>query len=141
MAIVDITPCASQPCQLHKGQAYSVNVTFSSGKGALSFSEILVIFGEMLLPTVRTLCILFLFFDLTLIFLSVVAVESQTSTAVVHGVIAGVPVPFPIPIEDGCKSGIQCPIQKQQMYHYLNSLPVKSEYPAVSTCYISNNPL
>ncbi|KAM9340995.1 NPC intracellular cholesterol transporter 2-like [Symphorus nematophorus] len=89
VAVVDINPCASLPCQLHKGQSYSVNVTFSS------------------------------------------AVESKTSTAVVHGIIAGVPVPFPIPIEDGCKSGIQCPIQMQKNYHYLNSLPVKSEYPAI----------
>ncbi|XP_054469581.1 NPC intracellular cholesterol transporter 2-like isoform X1 [Anoplopoma fimbria] len=89
VSIVDIDPCASQPCQLQKGQAYSVNVTFSS------------------------------------------AVDSQTSKAVVHGIIAGVPIPFPIPIEDGCKSGIQCPIQKQQNYHYLNSLPVKKEYPAI----------
>ncbi|GAA6213646.1 epididymal secretory protein E1 [Lates japonicus] len=89
VAMVDISPCATQPCQLHKGQSYSVNVTFNS------------------------------------------AVESQTSKALVHGIIAGVPVPFPIPVEDGCKSGIQCPIQKQQNYHYLNSLPVKSEYPAI----------
>lgn len=28
---VDINPCPSQPCQLHKGQNYSVNVTFISG--------------------------------------------------------------------------------------------------------------
>lgn len=63
------------------------------------------------------------------------AVESQTSKAVVHGVIAGVPVPFPIPLNDGCKSGIQCPIQKLQNYHYVTSLPVKTEYPAVSSAY------
>lgn len=89
VVMVDINPCVSQPCQLHKGQSYSVNVTFKS------------------------------------------AVESQTSTALVHGIIAGVPVPFPIPIEDGCKSGIQCPIQNGQQYHYQNSLPVKSEYPPI----------
>ncbi|XP_068194608.1 NPC intracellular cholesterol transporter 2-like [Antennarius striatus] len=89
VAQVDINPCTTQPCQLKKGQSYSVNVTFSSG------------------------------------------VESQTSKAVVHGIIAGVPVPFPIPIEDGCKSGIQCPIEKQQKYNYVNSLPVKSAYPAI----------
>ncbi|KAG7510865.1 hypothetical protein JOB18_034015 [Solea senegalensis] len=89
VVMVDINPCPRQPCQLRKGQSYSVNVTFSS------------------------------------------AVESQTSAAVVHGVVAGIPVPFPIPVEDGCKSGIQCPIQKQQSYHYLNSLPVKSEYPSI----------
>lgn len=59
-------------------------------------------------------------------------VDTPKSTAVVHGIIAAIPVPFPIPVEDGCKSGIQCPIQKQQMYHYVATLPVKSEYPAVS---------
>nr|XP_046268897.1 NPC intracellular cholesterol transporter 2-like [Scatophagus argus] len=89
VASVDISPCPSQPCQLHKGQAYSVNVTFNSG------------------------------------------VESQTSKALVHGIIAGVAIPFPIPIEDGCQSGIHCPIQKQQSYHYVNSLPVKSGYPSI----------
>lgn len=86
---VDINPCPSEPCQLKKGQGYSVNVTFSS------------------------------------------SVASKTSVAYVHGVIAGVPVPFPIPISDGCKSGIQCPIQEGQTYHYLTSLPVKSEYPCI----------
>ncbi|XP_057715538.1 NPC intracellular cholesterol transporter 2-like [Corythoichthys intestinalis] len=89
VTIVDITPCPAQPCQLHKGQSYSVNVTFNS------------------------------------------AVQSQTSKAVVHGVIAGVPVPFPIPVADGCKCGISCPIQKQQSYHYVNQLPVKTDYPAI----------
>ncbi|XP_061700097.1 NPC intracellular cholesterol transporter 2-like [Syngnathoides biaculeatus] len=89
VTMVDITPCTSQPCQLHKGQSYSVNVTFSSG------------------------------------------VQSQTSKAVVHGIIAGVPVPFPIPVDDGCKSGIRCPIQKQTGYHYVNELPVKTAYPAI----------
>lgn len=32
VADVDIVPCPTQPCQLHKGQSYSVNVTFSSSK-------------------------------------------------------------------------------------------------------------
>lgn len=43
-----------------------------------------------------------------------------------------VDIPFPIPEPDGCKSGIQCPIQKGRSYSYLNKLPVKSEYPSVS---------
>ncbi|MCI4382702.1 hypothetical protein PGIGA_G00017780 [Pangasianodon gigas] len=86
---VDINPCPNQPCQLHKGQSYAVNVTFTS------------------------------------------ATDSQTSKAVVHGVIAGVPVPFPIPNDDGCKSGIQCPIQNQKTYSYVNELPVKAEYPSI----------
>ncbi|XP_013868332.1 epididymal secretory protein E1 [Austrofundulus limnaeus] len=58
-------------------------------------------------------------------------VDTPKSTAVVHGIVAAIPIPFPIPVEDGCKSGIQCPIQKQQMYHYVATLPVKSEYPAI----------
>ncbi|XP_048831075.1 NPC intracellular cholesterol transporter 2-like [Brienomyrus brachyistius] len=89
VAEVDITPCPNQPCELRKGQSYSVNVTFSSD------------------------------------------VASQTSKAVVHGIVAGVPIPFPIPIEDGCKSGIVCPIQKETSYNYVNELPVKPEYPSI----------
>ncbi|XP_072221226.1 NPC intracellular cholesterol transporter 2-like [Leuresthes tenuis] len=89
VSMVDINPCATQPCQLQRGQSYSVNVTFVSD------------------------------------------VESQTSTAVVHGIIAGVHVPFPIPNGDGCKSGIECPIQKLQKYHYQTALPVKTEYPSI----------
>lgn len=61
-----------------------------------------------------------------------IAVESKESKAYVHGIIAGVPVPFPIPDSDGCKSGIQCPIHTQQTYHYANTLAVKKEYPSVS---------
>ncbi|KAK0136387.1 NPC intracellular cholesterol transporter 2 [Merluccius polli] len=87
--MVDINPCPRQPCQLRKGQSYSVNVTFSS------------------------------------------AVESQTSKAIVHGVIAGVPIPFAIPVQDGCKSGIACPIEKESNYHYVNELPVKEIYPSI----------
>lgn len=58
-------------------------------------------------------------------------VISKTSKAVVHGVIAGVPIPFPIPNEDGCESGIKCPIQNQTRYNYVNQLPVKTEYPSL----------
>lgn len=57
--------------------------------------------------------------------------QSQNSTAVVHGILMAVRVPFPIPEPDGCKSGISCPIQKTKTYSYLNKLPVKSEYPSI----------
>ncbi|XP_060685379.1 NPC intracellular cholesterol transporter 2-like [Hemiscyllium ocellatum] len=87
--IVDITPCPIQPCRLHKGQAYSVNVTFTS----------------------TTL--------------------SKTSEAKVFGILDGIPVPFPIPNPDGCKSGIKCPIQKNMKYSYVTSLPVEESYPAI----------
>ncbi|KAJ8290471.1 hypothetical protein GJAV_G00013270 [Gymnothorax javanicus] len=89
VSTVDIAPCPKQPCELHKGQSYSVNVTFTSDD------------------------------------------ESQTSKAVVHGVIAGVPVPFSIPNDDGCKSGVACPIKKEMTYSYVNQLPVKTAYPSI----------
>ncbi|KAJ8341587.1 hypothetical protein SKAU_G00338780 [Synaphobranchus kaupii] len=89
VSTVDIVPCPKQPCELRKGQSYSVNVTFTSND------------------------------------------ESQSSKAVVHGVIAGVPIPFPIPNDDGCKSGVACPIQKDKTYSYVAQLPVKTQYPSI----------
>lgn len=58
--------------------------------------------------------------------------NSENCTAVVAGIIMEMPVPFPIPEPNGCKSGIACPIQKGNTYSYLNKLPVKKEYPSVS---------
>ncbi|XP_005086437.1 NPC intracellular cholesterol transporter 2 [Mesocricetus auratus] len=86
---VNVSPCPTQPCELHKGQSYSVNVTFTS------------------------------------------STQSENSSAAVYGILAGLPVFFPIPEPDGCKSGIKCPIQKDKTYSYLNKLPVKSEYPSL----------
>ncbi|KAG3260700.1 NPC intracellular cholesterol transporter 2 isoform X1 [Ictidomys tridecemlineatus] len=86
---VNVNPCPNQPCELKKGQSYSVNVTFTSNT------------------------------------------ESENSTAFVEGILMGVPVPFPIPESDGCKSGINCPIQKDKTYSYMNKLPVKTEYPSI----------
>ncbi|XP_067894768.1 NPC intracellular cholesterol transporter 2-like [Heterodontus francisci] len=57
--------------------------------------------------------------------------SSQTSMAAVHGILGGIPIPFIIPNADGCKSGIRCPIRNNQNYHYINSLPVKNEYPSI----------
>lgn len=65
-------------------------------------------------------------------FLFPAEIESQGSKAKVYGEMLHVDIPFPIPEPDGCKSGIQCPIQKGHSYSYLNKLPVKSEYPSVS---------
>ncbi|XP_029454293.1 NPC intracellular cholesterol transporter 2 [Rhinatrema bivittatum] len=59
-------------------------------------------------------------------------IESQSSTAVVHGILAGLPVPFPIPEADGCKSGISCPIHPGNSYTYLATMFVKSAYPSIS---------
>uniref|UniRef100_A0A8D2L694 MD-2-related lipid-recognition domain-containing protein n=1 Tax=Varanus komodoensis TaxID=61221 RepID=A0A8D2L694_VARKO len=87
---VNVSPCPKQPCILHKGDTYTVNVTFTS------------------------------------------KIDSPGCQAKVFGEMFGVDVPFPLDQPDGCKSGINCPIQAGHTYSYLTKLPVKSEYPNVS---------
>ncbi|KAM4690837.1 NPC intracellular cholesterol transporter 2 [Rhinophrynus dorsalis] len=58
-------------------------------------------------------------------------VDSDSATALVYGILAHVPVPFPISEPDGCKSGIACPIKSGQTYTYLTKLPIKQEYPCM----------
>ncbi|XP_035698025.1 NPC intracellular cholesterol transporter 2-like [Branchiostoma floridae] len=54
----------------------------------------------------------------------------NNATAVVHGILAGVPVPFPLNNPDGCKdSGLVCPLKASTTYSYTAVLPVKSVYP------------
>lgn len=53
---------------------------------------------------------------------------------VVHGVIMGMEMPFPLPNPDACKdSGLSCPLKKGQSYEYVASLPVLRAYPKVNT--------
>ncbi|KAF7251586.1 NPC intracellular cholesterol transporter 2 [Varanus komodoensis] len=86
---VNVSPCPKQPCILHKGDTYTVNVTFTS------------------------------------------KIDSPGCQAKVFGEMFGVDVPFPLDQPDGCKSGINCPIQAGHTYSYLTKLPVKSEYPNI----------
>ena len=59
-------------------------------------------------------------------------VASANVTSVVHGVISGVPIPFPLPNPDGCRdSGLACPLQPDHAYTYQVSLPIKEEYPSL----------
>ena len=58
--------------------------------------------------------------------------ESKGLKAVVHGVIASVPIPFPIPQSDACKSGVSCPIKSGENYTYSNKFSVRRSYPPVS---------
>jgi Niemann-Pick C2 protein len=53
--------------------------------------------------------------------------------AVVHGIIVGLPIPFPIPNADGCKnSNLVCPLKSGQTYFYRDAIPVAAIYPSVS---------
>ena len=49
-----------------------------------------------------------------------------------QGVIAGVPVPFPLPESDGCKLGVKCPVNQNDSNMATLSLPVLSSYPSIS---------
>lgn len=54
------------------------------------------------------------------------------ATAVVHGILAGVPIPFPIDCPAACKGcGLTCPVPKDKDTIYKLTLPVKTAYPSV----------
>lgn len=49
----------------------------------------------------------------------------------VYGVIAKVPVPFPLPNDNGCSMGINCPVKNGDNLKESVTLPVLNEYPKV----------
>ena len=55
--------------------------------------------------------------------------ESSSLKAVVHGVIKSVPIPFPLPQSDACKSGVTCPVENGKSYTYSNNLNIRRSYP------------
>merc|ERR1712168_101752 len=57
--------------------------------------------------------------------------DTKTSKAVVHGVLGGIPLPFPIPNDDGCKSNVHCPITNGATNVYENGISIQSAYPKV----------
>ncbi|XP_069807010.1 NPC intracellular cholesterol transporter 2 [Dendropsophus ebraccatus] len=54
---------------------------------------------------------------------------TPSCSAVVYGLIRDLPVPFPLPESDGCKSGISCPLQSGTTYTYLTKMYIKPLYP------------
>ncbi|XP_019624252.1 PREDICTED: epididymal secretory protein E1-like [Branchiostoma belcheri] len=55
---------------------------------------------------------------------------ANSVVAVVHAIVAGVPLPFPLPNPDGCQdSGLECPLNSSTTYTHTTILPVKSGYP------------
>ena len=48
------------------------------------------------------------------------------------GVIAGVPVPFPVPVPDACKANVKCPIGQGDTNLATLSIPVEKSYPSIS---------
>ncbi|XP_002741349.1 NPC intracellular cholesterol transporter 2-like [Saccoglossus kowalevskii] len=67
---------------------------------------------------------------ITIHFTAKEAVTKATSS--VHGIIGGVPIPFPLPQPDACKdSGLKCPLVSGQAYDFQQQLEVKSSYPSL----------
>ncbi|CAF2086594.1 unnamed protein product [Rotaria magnacalcarata] len=50
----------------------------------------------------------------------------------IHGVISGIPIPFPLPDPDACKLGIACPVNEHDVYTASLALDVLSSYPSLS---------
>lgn len=51
---------------------------------------------------------------------------------IVHGIIMGVEMPFPLANPDGCvDTGLNCPLKKDETYAYTATLPVLKSYPKV----------
>ncbi len=64
---------------------------------------------------------------------------TQRVKAVVHGYVIGIPLPFPLPQSNGCKSGVQCPVKPGDTNIYVNTLPVRKAYPRVGTTLFDAN--
>uniref|UniRef100_A0A1L8E2Z2 Putative major epididymal secretory protein he1 n=1 Tax=Nyssomyia neivai TaxID=330878 RepID=A0A1L8E2Z2_9DIPT len=59
-------------------------------------------------------------------------IECSAITAVVHGDLMGVSVPFPISNPNACtSSGVDCPVKAGTKYLYTATLPVLKSYPKV----------
>jgi len=60
-------------------------------------------------------------------------VNTTTFRARIHGIVAGIPLPFHCPQENACEnSNISCPIIAGNVYHYVVQLPVLNSYPHVN---------
>ncbi|KAJ8308875.1 hypothetical protein KUTeg_013749, partial [Tegillarca granosa] len=56
--------------------------------------------------------------------------NSSSLKAQIYGIVAGIPVSFPMPNPDGCnKSGIACPISQGSEYTYQSVFNVIPSYP------------
>ncbi|CAD7087102.1 unnamed protein product [Hermetia illucens] len=68
--------------------------------------------------------------------ISIEFVSSGSATAVntvIHGIINGIPVPFPLKNPDACSNtGINCPLKPDTTYEYQAILPVQKVYPKIS---------
>ncbi|XP_050407691.1 NPC intracellular cholesterol transporter 2 [Patella vulgata] len=84
---IDVSSCATEPCQFRRGTNISVTINFKANEAVTG------------------------------------------ATTVVHGIIAGVRVPFPVP-SDACKN-MACPIASGASVSYTNVVFVQPVYPEI----------
>jgi hypothetical protein len=61
-------------------------------------------------------------------------VADNSVKAEVHGIIQGLPVPWPLHDPNACHlSGLTCPLQPGNNYHYTATFSVLKSYPKVSS--------
>ena len=60
------------------------------------------------------------------------SVDTATLTNKCYGVIAFIPVPFPLPEADACKMGAICPVKQGESHSIQVALPILKEYPSLS---------
>ena len=60
-------------------------------------------------------------------------VTDNSVTAAVHGIIQGLPIPWPLHDPNACHlSGLTCPLQPGNNYHYTTIISVLKTYPKIS---------
>ncbi|XP_032798050.1 NPC intracellular cholesterol transporter 2 homolog a [Daphnia magna] len=68
--------------------------------------------------------------NLTVVFTSLE--DTDKTKASVHGIIGGVPLPFPLPQTDACQnSGLDCPLSNGKNYTYTATIPISTAYPKI----------
>lgn len=58
-----------------------------------------------------------------------------------HGIIMGLPMPFPLANPNACSNGLTCPLEKNKKTHYIAKLPVLKSYPKVNFYWYDSNEL
>ncbi|KFM63623.1 Protein NPC2-like protein, partial [Stegodyphus mimosarum] len=58
--------------------------------------------------------------------------DSESAKTVVHGIVNGVSMPFPVQNPNACENGnLDCPLETGKSYTYLNEVEVRKSYPSV----------
>lgn len=55
----------------------------------------------------------------------------ENITTLVHGILLGVPISFPLENADACVTDVQCPLKKGITMYYSTNLPIYQRYPVL----------